>query len=466
MQENTRSFAALFPKIMNQNRIQHTFLYMWLVCLFLLTPFAAQGANTETTFRITVLKTNGEPQPGMILKISSRSQEYTGDAQGVITFRYEIEDSYTRTAYLYFPADREKSVASFTLEAGNATKTFYLDSPQDIVAYKQSQQLFPIEGYVTTASGEPITGAVVSIQGTGRQVLTDEIGLFQIDADYNHPIRVRADGMENQSVSIQAFLQSPNEPYTIVMQRKNTGRVYASAEQMPEYPGGMKAFQQYLKRNLKYPPQAKRDSIEGVVVIQFIVERNGRIASPAIVRGLEASMDTAALNAIREMPRWIPAKDHGITVRCKYSVPVQFKIERPKPVQPKPLLTSKDSILHKDSLLADSLLTDSVARDSLRMKKLTPDSLRTDSLRLRPDSLRLLSDSIRMPDDSLRLKKDSLLAPADSLIAPKDSLAQTPDTHAEPQKPKKRNIFVRFFRWLFGIKDKPEQTPAEKPAEN
>ena len=272
--------------------------------------------------------------------------------------------------------------------------------------------------------------------------------------------------MENQSVSIQAFLQSPNEPYTIVMQRKNTGRVYASAEQMPEYPGGMKAFQQYLKRNLKYPPQAKRDSIEGVVVIQFIVERNGRIASPAIVRGLEASMDTAALNAIREMPRWIPAKDHGITVRCKYSVPVQFKIERPKPVQPKPLLTSKDSILHKDSLLADSLLTDSVARDSLRMKKLTPDSLRTDSLRLRPDSLRLLSDSIRMPDDSLRLKKDSLLAPADSLIAPKDSLAQTPDTHAEPQKPKKRNIFVRFFRWLFGIKDKPEQTPAEKPAEN
>ncbi len=275
MQENTRSFAALFPKIMNQTRIRHTFLYMWLVCLFLLTPFAAQGANTETTFRITVLKTNGEPQPGMILKISSRSQEYTGDAQGVITFRYEIEDSYTRTAYLYFPADREKSVASFTLEAGNATKTFYLDSPQDIVAYKQSQQLFPIEGYVTTASGEPITGAVVSIQGTGRQVLTDEIGLFQIDADYNHPIRVRADGMENQSVSIQVFLQSPNEPYTIVMQRKNTGRVYASAEQMPEYPGGMKAFQQYLKRNLKYPPQAKRDSIEGVVVIQFIVERNG-----------------------------------------------------------------------------------------------------------------------------------------------------------------------------------------------
>ena len=210
---------------------------------------------------------------------------------------------------------------------------------------------------------------------------------------------------------------------------------------MPQYPGGMKAFQNYLKRNLKYPPQAKRDSIEGVVVIQFVVERNGRITSPTIVRSLEASMDTVALNVIREMPRWTPAKDHGITVRYKYSMPVQFKIERPKPVPPKPALASKDSIMIQDSLLADSLRTDSV-------------SLQTDSLRLHKDSLRLVPDSLRMPNDSLLLKKDSLLAPADSLIAPKDSLAQTPNTNAEPQKPKKRNIFVRFFRWLFGIKDK------------
>ena len=120
------------------------------------------------------------------------------------------------------------------------------------------------------------------------------------------------------------------------MQRKSSSRIYASAEQMPQYPGGMKAFQNYLKRNLKYPPQAKRDSIEGVVAIQFVVERNGRITSPVIVRSLEPSMDTVALNVIRNMPRWIPAKDHGTIVRCKYSVPVQFKIERPKPVQPKP----------------------------------------------------------------------------------------------------------------------------------
>ncbi len=455
---------------MKQTEKTYTLLYIVFVCLMFILPQRIQGADTETSFRITVLKSNGQPQPGMILKISGRSQEYTGNDQGVITFQYAIDENYTRRANLYFPTDRDRSVASFMLEVENATKTFYLDSPQDIVAYKQTQQTFPVEGIVTTGTGEPITGAIVSIQGTGRRTSTDEIGLFHIDADYNHPVTVRAEGMDNQSIPIQSFLQSPNEPLPITMSRKSSSRIYASAEQMPEYPGGMKAFMNYLKRNLKYPPKAKRDSIEGVVAIQFVVERNGLITSPTIVRSLEPTMDTAALTVIKEMPRWIPAKDHGITVRCKYSVPVQFKIERPKPVQPKPLLAQTDSIARRDSLLSDSLRTDSLRIDSLiPFRKIQADSLQADNLQLRTDSLKLQTDSLSLlPDssiisrDSLLLKKDSLLLPADS-IARKDSLVQTTiDQQATEQKPKKRNIFVRFFRWLFGIKDKePEQPTVE-----
>ena len=167
--------------IMNRNRRLYTLGHILLMCLALILPQNLLGIETETTFRITVLKSNGQPQPGIILKISGRSQEYTGDAQGIITFRYATEDSYTRTANLYFPTDRNKSVASFALEAENATRTFYLDSPQDIVAFKQSQQTFPVEGIVSSDTGEPITGAIISILGTGRRTTTDEIGLFHID---------------------------------------------------------------------------------------------------------------------------------------------------------------------------------------------------------------------------------------------------------------------------------------------
>ena len=412
------------------------------LCLLSGIPVTLYGADerTDVNFRITVLKSTGDPQPGMVLTIYGRSDKFIGDEKGLISFTIKVSDSYAPTAKIFFPEDSKKPVATLNLRKNEPEKTLYIDSREDILALKQQNRTFPIEGIVTDRAGTPIAGATVAIQGTGRKTTTDEIGLFQIDADYNHPISVRADGMENRLLHVNEFLLHPNEAYTVIMAPKSSNIIYSSAEEMPSYPGGMKAFQNYLKRNLKYPPQAKRDSIEGVVVIQFVVERNGRITSPTIVRSLEASMDTVALNVIREMPRWTPAKDHGITVRYKYSMPVQFKIERPKPVPPKPALASKDSIMVQDSLLADSLRTDSVSMDSLRMKKLIPDSLQTDSL--------------RMPNDSLLLKKDSLLAPADSLIAPKDSLAQTPNTNAEPQKPKKRNIFVRFFRWLFGIKDK------------
>lgn len=72
-------------------------------------------------------------------------------------------------------------------------------------------------------------------------------------------------------------------------------------------------------------------------MIQFIVEKDGSITSPSIVRGLDARLDTAALDAIIVMPDWIPAQEHGVNVRCKYSVPVPFKKPKPAPpVAPKP----------------------------------------------------------------------------------------------------------------------------------
>lgn len=418
---------------MNSTQRLHTFLF-FLCCFVLILPQFVYGQEKGTEFRITILKSSGEPQRGMILKINGRSEKYLSNDQGVITFRYEIEEAYNRLANIYFPGDETTAVASFLIKDTETIKTLYLDSAEDIASFKQSNKTFPIEGFVKDASMKPIQGAVVSIQGTGRRVLSDEIGLFHIDADYNHPITVRVEGMENRSLNINTFLERPEEPYTIIMYRKNSTRIYSVVEHMPEYPGGMKAFINYLKRKLVYPPQAKKEKLEGVVAVQFVVEKDGEITYPTIVRSLRADMDSAALTAIRQMPNWIPARENGMRVRCKYSVPVQFKIEQPKPAPQKPAVPAKPAATPKDSLRTDSLAT-----DSLKRMILPGDSLRTDSLLLKPDSLLLKGDSLTALNDSILLKNDST------------ALKPAPDTPAE--KPKKRNIFVRFFRWLFGIKD-------------
>lgn len=414
----------------------------FLLCFTFILPQNVHGEeDKETEFRITILKTNGEPQVGMILKINGRSDKYLSNEQGVITFQYKIDKSYNRLANIYFPGDETKAATSFVLKETETTKTIYLDSQEDIASFKQNNKTVTIEGFVKDSSQKPIQGAIISIQGTGRKVLSDEIGLFRIEADYNHPITIRAERMENRSLNITTFLQHPDEPYTVIMYRKNSTRIYSVVEEMPEYPGGMKAFVNYLKRKLVYPPQAKKEKLEGVVAVQFVVEKDGRITSPTIVRSLRADMDSAALTAIRNMPNWIPAREHGMRVRCKYSVPVQFKIERPKPAPKKTPLATDTIAAPKDSLGTDSLAT-----DSLKKIVLPGDSLLKDSLRIKPDSL-------LQRGDSLLLRPDSLTALNDSLVVSNDSIAAQPTTDQPADKPKKRNIFVRFFRWLFGIKD-------------
>lgn len=414
----------------------------FLLCFTFILPQNVHGEeDKETEFRITILKTSGEPQVGMILKINGRSDKYLSNEQGVITFQYKIDKSYNRLANIYFPGDETKAATSFVLKETETSKTIYLDSQEDIASFKQNNKTVTIEGFVKDSSQKPIQGAIISIQGTGRKVLSDEIGLFRIEADYNHPITIRAERMENRSLNITTFLQHPDEPYTVIMYRKNSTRIYSVVEEMPEYPGGMKAFVNYLKRKLVYPPQAKKENLEGVVAVQFVVEKDGRITSPTVVRSLRADMDSAALTAIRNMPNWIPAREHGMRVRCKYSVPVQFKIERPKPAPKKTPLATDTIAAPKDSLVTDSLAT-----DSLKKIVLPGDSLLKDSLRIKPDSL-------LQRGDSLLLRPDSLTTLNDSLVVSNDSIAAQPTTDQPVDKPKKRNIFVRFFRWLFGIKD-------------
>ena len=414
----------------------------FLLCFTFILPQNVHGEeDKETEFRITILKTSGEPQVGMILKINGRSDKYLSNEQGVITFQYKIDKSYNLLANIYFPGDETKAATSFVLKETETSKTIYLDSQEDIASFKQNNKTVTIEGFVKDSSQKPIQGAIISIQGTGRKVLSDEIGLFRIEADYNHPITIRAERMENRSLNITTFLQHPDEPYTVIMYRKNSTRIYSVVEEMPEYPGGMKAFVNYLKRKLVYPPQAKKENLEGVVAVQFVVEKDGRITSPTVVRSLRADMDSAALTAIRNMPNWIPAREHGMRVRCKYSVPVQFKIERPKPAPKKTPLATDTIAAPKDSLVTDSLAT-----DSLKKIVLPGDSLLKDSLRIKPDSL-------LQRGDSLLLRPDSLTTLNDSLVVSNDSIAAQPTTDQPADKPKKRNIFVRFFRWLFGIKD-------------
>ena len=286
---------------------------------------AAQKDNDE--FRLTILSSTLTPQKGMILHIMGSNAKHESDENGVISFKYRINQDNPQQASLFFPDAPDKAVYSFRMTDSINNQTLYLDSPKEIAAYKQNAMTQRIEGIVQTQEGEPIPGAIIAIQGTNRKTVSDEIGLFSIEADFNHPIIIRVEGMKNRSMNIYSFLHHPKEAYPVYMTPKDTTQVYTTAEQIPRFPGGMKSFLDYQKEHLIYPAEAKAAGIEGVVVVRFIVEKDGSISEPTVIRGLEATIDSAALSVIKEMPQWIPAIDHGDTVRYRYSVPIQFKLK-------------------------------------------------------------------------------------------------------------------------------------------
>lgn len=103
--------------------------------------------------------------------------------------------------------------------------------------------------------------------------------------------------------------------------------IFQVVEQMPEFPGGMSALMQYLGKNIKYPTIAQENGVQGRVIVQFVVNRDGTIVDPVVVRSVDPYLDKEAIRVIKAMPKWKPGQQRGKAVRVKYTVPVTFKLQ-------------------------------------------------------------------------------------------------------------------------------------------
>lgn len=109
----------------------------------------------------------------------------------------------------------------------------------------------------------------------------------------------------------------------------DTSQVFMVVEENPEFPGGTEALLEYLRSNLQYPERCKENKIQGRVIITFVVNKDGNIVEPAVVKsagpeGVE--LDVEALRVVSSMPAWTPGKQKGEAVRVQYTVPITFKL--------------------------------------------------------------------------------------------------------------------------------------------
>jgi protein TonB len=108
--------------------------------------------------------------------------------------------------------------------------------------------------------------------------------------------------------------------------QEDTSRVYSGVEVMPEFPGGESAMYKYLSSHTRYPPQAKKKKITGKVYVNFIVEKDGKIAEVKVLRGAHPLLDEESLRVISSMPAWSPGTQDGRPVRVSFNMPLNFTL--------------------------------------------------------------------------------------------------------------------------------------------
>ena len=131
---------------------------------------------------------------------------------------------------------------------------------------------------------------------------------------------------DKPSLSEQSVSENKTATPVAIEVPDTLGKTYDAVEVMPEFPGGTEALLSFIKDNLEYPQKAIDEQTEGRVIIRFVVNSNGEISDPTILKGINKNLDQAAIDVINKLPRWKPGQQDGQKVNVKYTLPVVFKL--------------------------------------------------------------------------------------------------------------------------------------------
>ena len=111
---------------------------------------------------------------------------------------------------------------------------------------------------------------------------------------------------------------------------QDNGPLFTSVEVTPEFPGGVKAFYNYLGKNIRYPDKARKEGVNGKVILQFIVEKSGKLSDVKVLKSLGSGLDEEAVRVLEASPNWKPGIQNGKPVRVQYTLPISFNLGNDK----------------------------------------------------------------------------------------------------------------------------------------
>jgi TonB family protein len=179
-------------------------------------------------------------------------------------------------------------------------------------------------GLSTTSNGNPLeTGGMIHLQALAEDEPLQLKPGKEITLKFPYT---------DQKENMQLFTGNQTADGTVnwlltEMAPEQGDEVFQVVEHQPEPVGGMKAFYEYVRKNIKYPDEARNKGIQGRVFVQFVVDTDGSLTDIAILKGIGAGCDEEALRLIENSPKWTPGKQRGKPVKVRMSLPVVFKLD-------------------------------------------------------------------------------------------------------------------------------------------
>ena len=131
------------------------------------------------------------------------------------------------------------------------------------------------------------------------------------------------DRMNFQTAVNEVVVEKPvEEPKEV-----KTEQVFITVEQMPQFPGGDAELMRYLQSHMNYPPMAAENNVQGRVVVQFVVDKTGRVGEVKVVRSVDRDLDKEAVRVCKSLPKFTPGRQNGQAVAVWYTLPVTFKLQ-------------------------------------------------------------------------------------------------------------------------------------------
>ena len=122
------------------------------------------------------------------------------------------------------------------------------------------------------------------------------------------------------------FVEITDDVPIVVEEPEQEEQIFQVVEERPQFPGGDAELMKYLQKNIKYPTICQEQGIQGRVIVQFVVNTDGSIVDPQVIKPVNPHLDKEALRVISTMPKWSPGKQRGKAVRVRFTVPVTFRL--------------------------------------------------------------------------------------------------------------------------------------------